>query len=360
MLEALRLGAYQILYMTSVPAYAAVSQTVDLVRTAVGPKPTGLVNAILRKVAAGGGAVDRFPDFRSDPLPHLELWGSHPRWLLERWLARWGADEVRRLVDGHNTPPRTCLVPLQAEPGPAVEILAAAGLAAEVLGEGTRCVRLGEGVSPRDALDALPDAIVQDPAANLVVLYADVPEGTKVADLCAAPGGKALAVADRPVYTLAADRSESRLHMVRENARRTGRPLGLVVADARRPPLREIDVVLLDAPCTGTGTLQRNPDARWRLHPTSLTELVALQREMLDAAAEVLPIGGLLVYSTCSLEAEENGEQVGAFLERRGGYRLEATDAVPPRYLDDHGCLAIEPWRTGFDGAYAARLRRVS
>jgi 16S rRNA (cytosine967-C5)-methyltransferase len=206
----------------------------------------------------------------------------------------------------------------------------------------------------------VPRAVIQDPGANLVVQYADVPEGAKVADLCAAPGGKALAMGDRPVYTLAADRSEPRLHMVRDNARRTGRPLGLVVADARRPPVRGADVILLDAPCSGTGTLQRKPDARWRLEPSSLSGLVDLQRELLDAAAAVVPEGGLLVYSTCSLEPEENEEQVDGFLGRHASFRLDATDAVPSRFRDGLGRLSVTPQRTGFDGAFAARLRRAS
>jgi len=358
--EAIRLGAYQILCMHSVPGYAAVSQSVDLVRESMGPGPTGLVNAVLRKVDRGGDGPERFPDRARDPLGFLETWGSHPRWLLERWLARWSLDEVRALVEHDNRPPRLHLVPFDVSLDEALGILDRAGLAAEPVGEGTHCLRLGDGASPTAALDALPRAIIQDPAANLVVLYADVPEGTKVADLCAAPGGKALAVADRPLYTLAADRSEPRLHMLRDNARRTGRPLGLAVADARHPPLREVDVVLVDAPCTGTGTLQRKPDARWRLRPASLSDLVELQCEMLDAAAALIPVGGLLVYSTCSLEREENEEQVDAFLGRHPGFRVQATEAVPSRYRDGLGRLAVMPQSSGFDGAFAARLRRVS
>jgi 16S rRNA (cytosine967-C5)-methyltransferase len=358
--EALRLGAYQILYMDSVPPYAAVSQTVELVREAVGAGPTGLVNAVLRKLRPGGDAPGHFPDFAADPLGFLEAWGSHPRWLLERWLARWSPAEVRKLVEADNAVPSTYLLPLELDVEEATETLGRAGLTAEPAGGGTRCVRLGGGVSPAAALEAIPRALIQDPAASLVVQYADVPRGTKVADLCAAPGGKALALADRPVYTLAADRSERRLHMVRDNARRTGRPLGLVVADARHPPFREADVVLLDAPCTGTGTLQRKPDARWRLRPASLSDLVALQREMLDAAAAVVPVDGLVVYSTCSLEREENEAQILGFLERRPDFRVDVTGAAPSRYLDGTGCLAVTPQATGFDGAFAARLRRAS
>jgi 16S rRNA (cytosine967-C5)-methyltransferase len=340
-----------------VPAYAAVSQTVEQARETAGDGAAGLVNAVLRKVDRRGDGPDGFPTARADALGFFETWGSHPRWLLARWLERWDVDDVRVLVDADNRIPDTYLVPLGPSVDEALDVLACAGLAAEAVPE-AGCLRLGEGVAVQAALTALPAAIVQDPAAHLVARYADVPRGTKVADLCAAPGGKALAVADRAVYTLAADRSETRLRMVRDNARRTGRPLGLVVADARRPPIREVDVALLDAPCSGTGTLQRRPDARWRLRPGSLDELVALQRDLLDAAAELIPTGGLLVYSTCSLEPEENEEQVDAFLARRPDFRVESTDAVPARFLDGAGRLSVLPQRTGFDGSFAARLRR--
>jgi 16S rRNA (cytosine967-C5)-methyltransferase len=359
-LEILRLGAYQLLYMTGVPAYAAVSEAVELARREVGQGPTGLVNAVLRGVGKAGDGPEHFPDFAADPLGHLATWGSHPRWLLERWLARWNTEAVRVLVEADNRRPATYLLALDRSPEDAAAALAVAGVVAEPVGEGTRCLRLPDAAPPPVALAVLPHSIVQDPASNLVARYADVPRGTKVADLCAAPGGKVLAVADRPVYTLAADRSEPRLLMVKENARRVGQPLGLVVADARRPPLRGVDVILLDAPCSGTGTLARRPDARWRLRPESMSELIDVQAEMLDAAAAAVRPGGLLVYSTCSLEAEENEGQIDGFLERHPGFRVEATDAVPSRYLDAAGRLCVTPQATGFDGAFAARLRKAA
>jgi 16S rRNA (cytosine967-C5)-methyltransferase len=148
--------------------------------------------------------------------------------------------------------------------------------------------------------------------------------------------------------------------MVKENARRVGRPLGLVVADARRPPLRRVDVVLLDAPCSGTGTFARRPDGRWRLRPQSLSELVGIQREMLDAAADVVAPGGLLVYATCSLEPEENHQQIDALLERHPEFSVEPTDAVPSAHLDARGRFFVTPQETGSDGAFAARLRKAS
>lgn len=148
--------------------------------------------------------------------------------------------------------------------------------------------------------------------------------------------------------------------MLKENARRTGRPLMLVVADAMHPPIACADVVLLDVPCTGTGTLSRHPDARWRLEPGSVREMAGIQGRMIDAAAGVVAPGGLLVYSTCTLEPEENEERVRDLLDARPDFRIEPTGSVPDRYLDSSGRLLVTPWATGFDGAFAARLRRAA
>lgn len=358
-LEVLRLGAYQILYMDGVPMYAAVSQSVDQARSFAGKGAAGLVNAVLRGVADHGVERTAFPGFADDALGHLERWGSHPRWLLERWLARWPAGDVQRLVEANNKRPPLYLVPLDRDLEHAHGALRAAGINSRPVGRGSTCLHLEAGTEPLKALGVFP-SYIQDPAANLVTRYADVPPGTKVADLCAAPGGKALAVSVAASYTLAADRSPVRMRMVRDNARRTGCPLGMVVADALHPPLREVDVVLLDVPCTGTGTLARHPDGRWRLNSGELAEMVALQRALMDSAAKLIPVEGFLIYSTCSLEAEENEEQVAAFLERRPDFVLAPTNSVPDLYLDERGQLVILPQQHGFDGAFAARLRRVS
>lgn len=358
-LELLRLGAYQLLYMGSVPDYAAVSQTVDQVKAIVGPKPAGFVNAVLRKVENGGDGLERFPSESDDPASFLSTWGSHPRWLVERWLGRWSPLDVRRLVEANNRRPAVNLHALDLAPHEAVEVLAEAGVEAEEVGRGSDCVRLGKGAAPAHALEVIPHAIVQDPAANLVSRYADVPRGTIVADLCAAPGGKVLALSDRPAFILAADRSESRIRMVRENAHRTGRPVGLVVADALHPPLRQADVVLLDVPCSGTGTLSRHPDGRWRLRPETATALAELQERMLEAVAPLVAPGGLLVYSTCTLEPEENEERVEEFLRVRPDFVMAPSETVPAEHLDPAGRLCVTPQGTGFDGAFAARMRKI-
>ena len=354
LLDILRLGAYQILHM-EVPDYAAVSQAVDLAPS----QGAGLVNAVLRAIGRRGEDPDDFPRPESDLAAWLETWGSHPRWLVDRWLSRYPSDDVKELVRLNNMRPPLTLLPLTGPPEDAVGILAEEGIVAEVVGRGTRCVELAPGTDVARSLEVLP-AIVQDPGASLVVDYAAPPNGGWVADLCAAPGGKSLGLAARGFRVLAADRSERRLRFLRENVGRTGLPVAGVVARAEQPPVANAPLVLLDVPCTGTGTLRRHPDARWRIGPESPATLGAVQDGILEGGAGVVPKGGLLVYSTCTLEPEENHQRVDAFLGLHPDFRLEPPDTVEATHLDAEARLAVLPWRTGFDGAFAARLRRFA
>ena len=193
-----------------------------------------------------------------------------------------------------------------------------------------------------------------------MVEYADPPSGGWVADLCAAPGGKALGLAARGSRVLAADRSVRRLTLLGENVVRTGLPVAAVVALAEQPPLASAPLVLLDVPCTGTGTLRRHPDARWRLGPGDPATLAAVQDGILEGGAGAVPPGGLLVYSTCTLEPEENQDRV-----TRSSYAVPTSVSNPPTLWTRliwmlRAALALLPWSTGFDGAFAARLRRLA
>jgi 16S rRNA (cytosine967-C5)-methyltransferase len=203
---------------------------------------------------------------------------------------------------------------------------------------------------------------VQDAGATLVVRYAHVPEGGVVADLCAAPGGKALELARRAALVVAADRQPLRVdRMLTGFGRLDAERLVTLVADATAPALAPVDAVLVDVPCTGTGTFRRHPDARWRLKVADLAVLGALQREILEAAATVVRPGGLLVYSTCSLEPEENDAPVDRFLAAHPEFTLEPPPpgTVPDTVLDG-GRLRVLPHRHGVDGAFAARMRRLA
>ena len=361
-LDSLRIGLYEILYMAGVPEYAAVSQAVDLAQSKGGPAVAGFANAVLRGIARDGGGAENFPDPETHPVGFLSTWGSHPRWLVERWLARWSFAEVHALVEANNSVPPLSLRCLWDTPEEAAEALESAQIAADGVGSGTGCVVIRGHASLEEAMTVVP-SVVQDPAAALVVSYADPGPEARIADLCAAPGGKTLALAARGNLVLSADRSIERLRLVRENVTRVreqGRRVrvSMVQADVLAPPVAGPDMLLLDVPCAGTGTLRRNPDIRWRLTPDRLDEMAALQGRILDSCAEMVPSGGMLVYATCSLEPEENEGQIEAFLTRRPEFHVESGGGVNGEFLNDRGYLYVLPQAFGFDGAFAARLRR--
>jgi 16S rRNA (cytosine967-C5)-methyltransferase len=359
-LDVLRLGTYQLLEMGSVPEYAAVSQSVELVRAAGAPRAAGLVNGVLQAIRRGRES-QAYPKFEEDPRAHLVAWGSHPAWLVDRWVGRWGAEEARALVEVNNTRPDLFISPVGIGVRDAIESLEREGIEAKVVPGFPDSVRILPGHSPTAVLSVVP-AVVQDPAAAMVVRFADLPAGSVVYDVSAAPGGKAARLAERAGFVAAADLSIGRLRRVRANVRRVGfeERVGLVVADGRHPPFRPGNCVLLDAPCTGTGTFRRHADGRWRISPADIQALARLQRDLLAASAQVVAPGGLLVYATCSLEPEENEEQIEWFLEAVPGFRLKPPGSGVDGTMVRDGFLSLLPQRQGVDGAFAARLERVN
>ncbi len=358
--DLLRLGAAQLLYMESVPAYAAIAQTVELAKRRHGVGASKLTNAVLRR-------LDRERDALvlprpADPIDLLALEGSHPRWLVSRWVERWGVRETQLLLEANNHE-----APLVARPWHAVrEQLEAMFESVGIHGDDAPLVRdsivLASPVSSLTELGPFRQGLfhLQDPASTLVTQYACVPTGGVVADLCAAPGGKSVELSRNASHVFSSDLSFARLQRVVENIQRLEiTSMFGYVADARFPAIRPVDLVLVDAPCTGTGTFRRHPDARWRLKISDLAVMASIQRGILRTAADVVKPGGWLVYSTCSLEPEENDQQVERFLEEHPDFRLDPPPqgAVPQTVLDG-GMLRVLPQRHGTDGAFAARLRR--
>jgi 16S rRNA (cytosine967-C5)-methyltransferase len=366
--DLLRLGTYQLLFMNSVPAYAAIAQTVELAKRRHGIGASKLTNAVLRRIDRERADVDPLREQARrvlDPIDRLALEYSHPRWLVARWVARWGADETARLLAANNSEAPVVLRPFGIVREQLEAMLEARGVETDEVPLVPDSLSLAGGVThPQlSELGAYRQGLffVQDPAATLVTRYADIPAGARVVDLCAAPGGKALEFSRDADLVLAVDRSASRLSRLRENVRRLdARNIHLALADAKQPPVRRADAVVLDAPCTGTGAFRRHPDARWRLTPGDVGTLAASQAALLAGAASIVRPGGLLIYSTCTLELEENDAQVEAFLAQHPEFRLEPprAGAVPDAVLDA-GRLRVLPQRHGVDGAFAARLRRV-
>lgn len=360
--DILRLGIYQLLHMGSVPPYAAIAQSVELAKRRHGIGASKLANAVLRRVdrERGDDAFTALP-LPPDPVEALALAGSHPQWLVARWAARWGLEEATRLVELNNTEAPLCIRPY----GIVHEQLEAMLEEAGVHVDDAPFVLDGLCITSHPALADLGAFrqglfFVQDPAATLVTQYASVPEGATVIDLCAAPGGKSLELSRVASLVIACDRSPARLERMRQNVERLdARNVVLVATDARETALSPVDAVLVDAPCTGTGTFRRHPDARWRLKASDLAVSAAAQRAILQSAASLVRPGGLMIYSTCSLEAEENERQVEAFLAAHPEWTLDPPPGgtVADAVLDG-GMLRVLPQRHGVDGAFAARLRR--
>lgn len=350
-LDALRLGTYQLQGLDRVPPHAAVDTTVALVREAHGARTGGFVNAVLRRVA-------ELPRLEPGAAIHdLAAHFSHPEWLVSRWLARFGAAATEALLRYDNTPPPLVLQPIDGKLGDLEQLLADHGIpsTAAPWGAGVIVASQRPEFLPGYAAGAF---FVQDPAQALVARFAAPAPDRVTFDACAAPGGKTmqLRASGRPV--IAADRSRRRMARLRENLDRVGVQTPTVVADAMQPPIRRVATYLLDAPCLATGTLARHPDARSRITPPMLADLVERQRALLDAAADRVLPGGVLCYATCSLEPEENEMQVAAFLERHPEFRREPSHAVPPELITEHGDFATLPHRDQIDGAFASRLRR--
>jgi len=366
---ALRLGAYQILFSERVPPEAAVDESVRCVRAAGAERATGLVNAVLRRLAREHTGI-ALPALESAPLEHLTHALSLPPWIAARWLELFGAEQAALLAQACNQPPpQTVRANRRA--------LSRDALLAELrerFPDARPCRHAVDGiVLGRRGNPALDPGFlagqfsVQDEASQLVIALLDPQPGEQVLDTCAAPGGKATAIAERVGDrggVLALDRHLGRSDLVRRAARRLQLPnLRCAERDASRPlaDLGLFDRVLVDAPCSGLGTLRRNPDARWRIGAGDPEKLAELQRAILRSAADSVRPGGTLVYSTCTLLPEENELVVEGFLSERGdfqGARRSALPAALAPLLDERGHLRTLPQRDDADGFFAARFER--
>jgi 16S rRNA (cytosine967-C5)-methyltransferase len=351
-LDALRLGAYQVLYLR-VAAHAAVSESVELARAAE-PRAAGFANAVLRRLQREG--PPREPDPVADPLAWLTTAGSLPRWLAERWHRHLGPQaavaRARCLLDA---PPTYFRV------NPRVKDAAARLATAGVEARETPVPGALERVEGRLSLLASEGVLYVQDAGSQMVAHLAASRGL-VLDACAAPGGKALLMADLGgpgTRVIAAEASPRRLAtLARLRARWDAGNVSVLAADALRPPLAPVfDSVLLDAPCSGLGTLARNPDARWRLAPADVERQTRRQRALLESVATLVRPGGRLVYATCSIEPEENEGVVAPFLERHPEFACEALPAWAEPFRA-HEFVRIEPARHPLDAFFAARLRR--
>ena len=367
----LRLALFQLVRLDRVPDFAAVDTAVELSKEIKRGAASGLVNALLRRFLREGKQIT-LPPRSADLAAHLAVAYSHPRWLVERWVDELGAAETEALLAANNQPAPTVLRVNRRRGDPT-------RLAAALAEQG---IATRPGTFARDALIVEPHGELaalagyregwfapQGEASQLVVDLLDARPGGRILDACAAPGGKAAAAAERVGsggLVVALDRQRGGLRMARRAATRLGLDnLVVVQADAAALPFDpgwRADAVVVDAPCSGLGTLRQHPEIRWRRTPDDIGALVALQSQLLHAAAAHVAPGGALVYATCTISKAENVDLVTRFLTDHREFRIDDARAFlsPPAQslVDAMGFLQTFPQRDGLDGFFAARMKR--
>ncbi|MGH9747345.1 MAG: 16S rRNA (cytosine(967)-C(5))-methyltransferase RsmB [Candidatus Acidiferrales bacterium] len=383
----LRIGLYQLRFLDRIPASAAVNESVELVKRARKVSAASLVNAVLRRVSASttGGPPKPLGNEVAALLPpdsplaeRLGILHSHPTWLVARWLTLHGESRTVALLKANNRAPRlSCAIHDSAQRDEILAALEKSGMRIEP-GQLLASAFAASGGSPARSQAFQRGLIsIQDEASQAIPLLLDVQHGNRVLDLCAAPGGKTpplVRAAGTTGTVVAADRHAHRLRAMRKQFDRLAlKEVRIVELDAEHnlPFARQFDRILVDAPCSGTGTLARHPEIRWRLRPGQLAEFHQLQVAMLASALRQLALGGRLVYSTCSMEPEENVQVVAEALAAAPSIRRvsksEIARTLKPHLalgvegeslIDDAGQFHTSPSEQKTDGFFAAVLVR--
>lgn len=364
LLEILRIGAYQIIYLDKIPDSAAVNTSVELAKLAKRGQASGLVNAVLRKLSQNKKALPPVPE--RDDVQRLSIQYSHPKWFVKRLVSLLGREEAERFLacDNQIAPITVQVNPLKTTLEALTEELQQAGISAQPHSWVPDCLELS-GTGDLAALPSFREGkfLVQDPAARLVSLIAGIRPGQKVLDVCAAPGGKSLSAAFAMAGNgsiVACDLHENKLKRIQESADRLGvNIITTQAADGRvfRPEWEaSFDTVLVDAPCSGLGIIRKKPDTRYK-KADDLFTLPVVQAAILDNAARYVRPGGTLVYSTCTILPEENEQVTEAFLAEHADFGLEPFELPLPVGKSD-GSLTLWPQRHDTDGFYICRMTR--
>lgn len=371
-----RLGVYQLLFLERVPAAAACNESVELAKSWKLGDLAGFVNGLLRNIARHQ-AVIAYPELEKDPVLHISVKYSHPAWLVERWLKRYGQEETISFCRANNEAPPVVLRcnTLKISPEGLSRKLEQEGVASRpspLIPEG---LRLARHVSVTE-LDSFRSGCfaVQDESSMMASKVLQPQDGSLVIDACAGPGGKTTHLAQimkNSGRLLAFDVHPHRLRLIRDACRRLGVTIvSTSLQDAATPPeeiQEQADYLLVDAPCSGLGVIRRRPDLRWKAREQDLPVHAQQQGQILAGASRCLKPGGTMLYSTCSTEPEENSEVVAAFLDSHEDWQAQdITGFVPPSILassDDcrmaeRGCLQLLPHRHDTDGFFLAAFRK--
>lgn len=364
--NAMRVALYQILFLDKVPDYAAVNEAVEFVKKLQGQKPADLTNGVLRNIIRSKDSI-RYPDPNEDIIAYFSAYYSHPSWMVKRWINRYGKDETEKLLISNNNKPLLTirvngLVSNYEEMNSLLNSVDLKFTNGKYLPE---FIRLS-------VLSNITDweyfqkgyFTVQDESTGLPIKLLDVKPGMRVLDLCAAPGGKTAYIADvmqNSGEIIALDRFESRLKILQKNLNRLKvTNVKTITIDANEyEDEHGFDRVLVDAPCSGLGTLTKKPDLKWKRDLGDIRKIVNIQYELLKKGASLLRNGGFIVYSTCTIEPEENFEIIKKFLLDFPNFKLiNPGNALLAELIDENGCVRTLPHLHGLDGSFAAKLEK--
>jgi 16S rRNA (cytosine967-C5)-methyltransferase len=364
--NAMRVALYQILFLSKIPHAAAVNEAVEFVKKIRGQKAANLVNAVLRNIIRNLNKLPT-PDHETDPVQYLSIMYSHPSWMVKRWVDRYGLYETEQLLSANNERP-TIVVRANTLKTTADELVK---LFEERNIRNTRSkylenfIKVGH-LSGIYNLDLFEKGYfsVQDESSGLVVKLLDPKPGETVIDLCSAPGGKTTFIGElmkNQGMIIAVDKYEHRLNLVKQSCERLGvENVEFIPKDALEVDVEPADKVLVDAPCSGLGVIQKKPDIKWQRELSDIRNLAKTQIELLEKASKLVKNGGVIVYSTCTIEPEENIEVVKEFLSRHPEFKIDdARNYLPSDIVNGEGCMETYPHKHDMDGGFAVRLIKV-
>ena len=361
----IRIGLYQILFMDSIPTYAAINESVELAKSYGSGKESGLVNAVLRNFlrrrAELDGNIDSLPDYE-----RISVRYSHPLWMIKRWIRRFGVSDTEKSAEMNNISPKVTIRKnsiLKKHPHFQIteEMDEDVFVRSDIL-PNYFTIQKGIDTNSWDVISK-GEATIQDVSAGIPVVLLNPQPGETIIDLCSAPGGKTGAIAELMKdkgKILAVDPNKERLSLVEQQLKRLSiKSVELVQGDGTKVSLPKVDRILIDAPCSGTGVLAKRSDIRWRKKKSDIKMLSTLQLALLNNASKSVKKGGVLVYSTCTMEPEENWEIIEEFLVKDKSFNVEnAKKYIDESVVDNNGAVATYPFKHYIDGSFCVRMRK--
>ena len=365
--NSMRVALYQILFLDKIPAHAAVNESVEFVKKLQGEKSANLTNAVLRNIIRSRNGI-RYPNREEDAVGYLSAYFSHPSWMVKRWVTRFGEEETEKLLIANNKKP-THTIRLNSIKTNLDELK-------ELLDSVNLNYRSGKFLPEYLELSSLTNITdweyfqkgyfsLQDESTGFACKALNPKPGMRILDICAAPGGKTGFLADMMQNNgeiVALDKFDSRLSLFKKNIERLGidivRP---IVTDVMKYNATGFDAVLADVPCSGLGTLTKKPDIKWKKDFGDIRKLNKIQFDFLNKSATFVKAGGCIIYSTCTIEPEENIEIVKKFLSLNDNFELvNLKDLFIEELIDENGCVQTLPHKHNIDGAFVAKLIRKS